>query len=157
MTTLCATGHRPNKLGGYTKGATYNLRKLAWEHLKQTKPDKIISGMALGWDMAWAEAGLALGIPVVAALPFESQSKAWPVDSQLRHSNILKKCQEIVVVCEGSYKPYYMQVRNVWMVDNSDSIVAVWDGTSGGTQNCIQYGEKVGKSICNLYEEYLRL
>ena len=32
-----------------------------------------------------------------------------------------------------------MQKRNEFMVDNSDLVVAVWNGTSGGTANCLAY------------------
>ena len=40
------------------------------------------------------------------------------------------------------------------MVDRSDSIVALWNGTSGGTKNCIDYAEKKGKPIINLWERF---
>lgn len=149
-----ATGHRPDKLGGYTKKATYNLRKIAWEFLKVNPCDKVISGMALGWDMAWAEAAIVLGIPTVAAIPFKGQERMWPSESQKRFNTILTGCSEVVIVSEGSYNPYLMQVRNRWMVDNSDTVVALWDGSKGGTGNCITYATKQNKPIINLIEEY---
>jgi uncharacterized phage-like protein YoqJ len=40
-----------------------------------------------------------------------------------------------------------MQDRNIWMVDHCDALIAVWDGTSGGTANCVRYAQKVGKPI----------
>lgn len=154
MTTYCATGHRPNKLGGYTKAARFNLRKLAYDFLKQDTPDRVLSGMALGWDMAWAEAAIALGIPTIAAVPFKGQEKMWPKESQDRFNTILNGCSEIVVVSEGDYKPYLMQIRNEFMVNQSDKVIALWDGTAGGTGNCIRYANKVCKPVINLYEEY---
>jgi hypothetical protein len=33
----------------------------------QARPDKTISGMALGWDMAFAQVSADLGIPFIAA------------------------------------------------------------------------------------------
>lgn len=49
---ICATGHRPNKLGGYGRDVYARLVKLAYDYLAVQKPDAVISGMALGWDQA---------------------------------------------------------------------------------------------------------
>jgi nucleoside 2-deoxyribosyltransferase len=43
------------------------------------------------------------------------------------------------------------------MVDNCDTVVAVWNGTSGGTKNCIDYAKKQNKPVANLYKSYLEL
>ena len=56
MKVFAATGHRPNKLGGYAPKIAADLVKLATIFLNLRKPNKVISGMALGWDQAWAEA-----------------------------------------------------------------------------------------------------
>lgn len=40
-----------------------------------------------------------------------------------------------------------MQKRNEYMVDHSDKVIAVWDGSKSGTKNCIDYAKKVGKDI----------
>jgi len=40
-----------------------------------------------------------------------------------------------------------MQKRNEYMVDNADIVIAVWDGTKGGTCNCVRYAKKLGKDI----------
>jgi uncharacterized phage-like protein YoqJ len=40
----------------------------------------------------------------------------------------------------GNYHPAKMQKRNEYMVDNSDFVIAVFDGEQkGGTFNCIKY------------------
>ena len=33
------------------------------------------------------------------------------------------------------------------MVDNADKVIAVWDGSKGGTYNCVKYAEKQNKEI----------
>ena len=48
------------------------------------------------------------------------------------------------------YKPYLMQVRNEYMVNLADKVIAVWDGTSGGTGNCVAYAEKKKKEIIRI-------
>jgi len=74
---LSGTGHRPDKLGGYSDSAFDNLVKIAEDYLKESKPDKVISGMALGWDQALAEACVNLNIPFIAAVPFKGQESKW--------------------------------------------------------------------------------
>lgn len=150
----CATGHRPNKLGGYGTDIHEGLIHLACSFLGRTAPDKIISGMALGWDLAWAEAGILSGIPVVAAIPFTGQEGKWPKYSQDYYNDTLDKCSEVVIVSEGGYASWKMQVRNKWMVDNSNGVVALWDGSEGGTGNCIKYATKKDTVIHNLWGEY---
>lgn len=151
---LAATGHRPNKLGGYSQSAQEVLHKLATNFLLESKPDKIISGMALGWDMAWARAAQRLGIPVIAAVPFAGQESIWPVESRRAYVEVLNKCADVVYVCEQGYAPWKMQIRNQWMVDNCTSLVALWNGTEGGTANCVKYAEKMYKPIINLWERF---
>lgn len=46
----------------------------------------------------------------------------------------------------GDYKRLFQQ-RNQWMVDRADAVLAVWDGSPGGTANCVNYARKVGKPI----------
>jgi uncharacterized phage-like protein YoqJ len=40
-----------------------------------------------------------------------------------------------------------MQKRNEYMVDKCDKLLAVWNGTTGGTHNCIKYAKSKGKEI----------
>lgn len=143
---IAVTGHRPDKLGGYN--ATRNFQLLR-EHMKLEivkHPDPIlISGCALGIDQIWMEAGLELGINVIAAIPFVGYDSKWPQRSRTTYAALLKQCNEIVHVCEPGYDPAKLQRRNVWMVDNSDLLIAYWNGTPGGTANCLQYAASKGK------------
>ncbi|MGE8453031.1 MAG: SLOG family protein, partial [Pseudomonadales bacterium] len=103
MKIYAATGHRPDKIGGYSKDALRVQIKVAKRYLKKKEPDKIISGLALGWDTAWAIAGIQLEIPVIAAVPFKGQEKSWPEESQERYRRILKACDEVKYVCSPGY------------------------------------------------------
>jgi len=40
-----------------------------------------------------------------------------------------------------------MQKRNECMIDNSDAVIAVWDGAPGGAANPVDYAHKVGRSV----------
>lgn len=151
---LAATGHRPNKLGGYDTKTYIKLLDLAYKYLLDTKPNSIISGMALGWDTAWAEAGQMLNIPVIAAVPFFGQESVWPKSSQDDYHRVLQNCSDILYICDKGYAPWKMQIRNKYMVDRCDKLIALWDGSNGGTGNCINYANKINKKIVNLWEQY---
>jgi len=149
-----ATGHRPDKLGGYSDAAHTKLLTLAINFFINNKCDAAISGMALGWDTAWAEAALLNNVPLIAAIPFAGQEKMWPAWSQTKYNNILSKAKETVIVCKGGYASYKMQVRNEYMVDNCDTVVALWNGSPGGTGNCVRYTQQKNKPIINLWDKY---
>ena len=51
---------------------------------------------------------------------------------------------------DEEYKPWLMQKRNEYMVNLSDKIIAVWNGSKSGTQNCIKYATKLGKEIIRI-------
>lgn len=151
---ISATGHRPNKLGGYGDDVYQRLVKLAEQYIEEVKPTDIISGMALGWDQAWAHAGINLGVKVHAAIPFSGQESQWPAKSQAHFNWLFYQCSGQVVVCDGGYSSYKMQVRNEWMVDHCHRICALWDGSKGGTDNCIKYAQNKNKPIDNLWSRF---
>lgn len=151
---LAATGHRPDKLGGFTPAVRMQLLKVAMAHLELRRPAAVISGMALGWDQAWAMAAATLNIPFIAAVPFAGQEAVWPAGSQDTYRVLLGLASEVVTVSQGGYTARKMQRRNEWMVDRADGIVALWDGTFGGTHNCLLYAEKKAKPVRNLWSRY---
>ncbi|RLI53077.1 MAG: hypothetical protein DRP09_16600 [Candidatus Thorarchaeota archaeon] len=110
-----------------------------------------ISGGALGTDQLAAKAVLNLkkeGRPahLIIARPFPSQSSKWPAPSRQVLEILCNKADQVVDVSPDPYSPQKMQVRNEWMVDNSNTVMAVWGGAKkGGTWNCIQYAAAQGK------------
>jgi uncharacterized phage-like protein YoqJ len=151
-----ATGHRPDKLDGYGVMPFLRLTQLAEASLRTLAPTKIISGMALGWDQAIASASSHLKIEWIAAIPFKGQELAWPEASQRIYATILKHASQVIYVCEPGYKASKLQKRNEWMVDNADAILALWNGSPGGTANCIQYAQSKGKPITNVWSSWIK-
>jgi len=149
MKVVAFTGHRPAKIGGYDlPNPTYmHVCQEIDRVLRELKPDKVISGMALGVDQWAANVALKLNIPFIAAVPFLGQEGKWPNKSQQLYKKMLEKAAEIVIVSEGGYAASKLQIRNEWMVDRCDVLVAVFDGTSGGTANCVTYAKGKGKEI----------
>jgi len=44
------------------------------------------------------------------------------------------------------------ELRNQYMVDSADLVIACWNGSPGGTANCIKYAEKLGIPWINIME-----
>jgi uncharacterized phage-like protein YoqJ len=151
---IAGTGHRPDTLpGGYDALYREALVGSCIAVLKELKPTKVISGMALGFDQALAEAALELKIPLLAAIPFPAMAHAWPSQSQTRWLKIMERASEVHVISLYYYMKTY-QKRNEYMVDNCDLVLALWDGSAGGTGNCVRYATKIGKPIKHLWERF---
>lgn len=152
---VAGTGHRPNKLGGNTLAAGETWTKVAISWLATNKPQKVISGMAQGWDQYLAGAAISLGIPLIAAIPFSGQEQMWSSNAQDLYNWMLKASTEVKIVSEGGYAAWKMQKRNMWMVDQlvdtDDILLACWNGTVGGTANCVAYAQRKKKNIVNLF------
>lgn len=142
--TVAFTGHRPDKLGGYGTGEAERLessiKSIIRAALYFCRPTRVISGMALGVDQWAAEVALELGIPVTAAIPFPEQDARWPAASRAAYADLLKRVTETVIM-EPHYVESAFQSRNAWMVHNCNFLIGVWDGSKGGTANCVRYAQ----------------
>jgi len=154
---IAGTGHRPDKLGGYSLATDQRLRRVALAALAPLHPTHVISGMALGWDMALAEAAVELGVPFTAAVPFRGQERAWPVASQHRYHDLLGRAKSVVYVSQPPYSAWKMMRRNAYMVDHCDLLLALWNGEDdGGTANCVKYARLVKhKPIQNVWDRWM--
>lgn len=152
--TVAGTGHRPQKLLGFGARANSTLCRFTRAWLEALRPECVISGMALGWDQALATAAVELAIPFVAAVPFEGQEARWPESSQREYQALLGRAAEVVIVSSGSFSARSMQARNQWMTDYCDLLLALYDGSSGGTGNCIRYADESGRDVLNLWASW---
>lgn len=152
----CFTGHRPNKLKGYkaedNKELLWRIHNVIVDHIENKNVDTFINGVALGIDMWSAKIVLKLKekyphIKLISAVPCLGQNKMWKQEDKNLWQEIIDNSDRVVMTSEEDYKPYLMQLRNVWMTDESDFVIAVWDGSNGGTGNCVKYAEKRNKEI----------
>jgi uncharacterized phage-like protein YoqJ len=148
---LAGTGHRPNKLNNeydLTGPLTRAIARQVYLLIDHLHPIKINSGMALGFDMILAICAIRKNVPVDAYIPFQGQELKWPRQSQELYRRILeKKLVTPIIVCDGEYVAWKMQKRNEAMVNAATDIVACWDGTEGGTGNCVKYAMSTHKPI----------
>jgi uncharacterized phage-like protein YoqJ len=153
---IWGSGHRPDKLGGYTLHIQTRLIQLAEAGLRHYDAEGVISGMAIGWDQALANAALNLGIKLYAFIPFIGQESRWNAPSQKIYNEILDLAHYVEVCSEGGYHPEKMQIRNQKMVEAGDFGLVLWDGTSGGTGNCLTYAREVKKPYKNLWDSWVK-
>ena len=174
MLTICFTGHRPNKLGGYDWNSSKNLKirnkisETVKDIINSTKEEDIhfITGGAIGVDQFAFEEVYKIKsevnkkITMEIAIPFKRQASKWFDEKDItRYYQQLYLSDKMTFVDEmegyvkcstpyGEYNPIKMEYRNRYMVDNSDIIIAVWNGDKkGGTWNCIKYAQKLKKNI----------
>ena len=150
MTIVACSGHRPPKIGGYVlPNPTYNSICLQTENiLKELQPEYCITGMCIGYDFWFANVCNFLNIPYLAAIPFEGQENLWSNKDKIIYKKLLAKAKDVVMVSTGSYAPNKMQIRNEYLVDNSDILLACFNGQqNGGTYNCINYAKSKNKQI----------
>lgn len=154
---LVGTGHRPDKLGGYGNvEAAKRLVDLAIEELEEIKPAWVLSGMAQGWDTTLAWAAWALKIPFAAIIPCANQESRWPREAQERYRE-LRSYASWEIILAPVYSSSCMEARNRWMVDHATHVLALWNGTAGGTANCVRYAQQVGRPRRNCWERWERM
>ena len=105
---------------------------------------EFISGGALGFDTVAAQAviwmknhGYRGRVTLTMALPFPGYNKVWPHGSIAEIESICNYGADKVlyVTQQTAYDPRLLQIRNIWMKDNSDTAIILWDGSKGGTSN----------------------
>lgn len=155
MFKIAFTGHRPQKLNGKMETVKLSIHSFLEQQQQKHKKLLIISGGALGVDQYVAEIALELHIPYVMILPFPVQvmAKKWNEESRKHLKRLIKSSVKTFVIQKDfSFEGY--QRRNEAMVDHCDLLCAVWNGTSGGTKNCIDYAkEGNGREITYLKAE----
>ena len=155
--TCAFTGHRPESFPfGADESAPECIaikEKLTTEIEKMISKgvDTFISGAAKGVDTWAMEAVLALRetkyphIKLIAAIPYPNQAKSWTGEEKLRYEHLTNACDGKVVLSEKYYRGCLL-VRNRVMVDNSDHLIAVYNGAkTGGTAHTVNYARKLGK------------
>lgn len=157
-------GHRPDKLDvvGYPSHSSTNplrhwIRAQLRARLLVLRPLYTISGMAQGVDWDFVEVSIELGIPFIAAVPFAGQEDRWPLAARQRYRALLRQAYEVYVISEGGYSRDAMMVRNAWVVEHINELVAVWNGTEGGTSNTVHYALRIGRDITHIDPRDFRL
>ena len=141
----CFTGHRPEKLHADKTTIQAELKREIYEAV-QDGFKIFISGMARGIDLWAADLVLEVrksypDIQLFCAIPYDRFADKWPPLWQNLYYRVLAQTDDLKI-----FYPYFtyaaFQVRNRWMVDHSSRIIAVYNGSTGGTYNTLQYARR---------------
>jgi uncharacterized phage-like protein YoqJ len=152
-----ATGHRPPKIGGYSAAAYERLVGFAIHEVGLIdRIDVMITGGALGWDQAVAQACFTLGVDYDMYIPLATQADQWPEEAQERWHALMRGARKVVVTGDPPYTPRLLQIRNERMVDECKVVLALWNGLpAGGTWNCVRYALMSQKLALNVWHDWV--
>ncbi|MBQ2727722.1 MAG: DUF1273 family protein [Alistipes sp.] len=148
ITTVAFTGHR-----FYCGEADLALRQLL-RSLYEEGARTFLSGMAVGFDMAAAEAVIELrrehpDVELVAVLPFAEQARRFSTKERERHARLVQEANQCITLAPTYYKGCY-QLRNRYLVEHAATLVAWYNGSSGGTRQTFLSALHRGLRVENL-------
>lgn len=149
----CFTGHRPNKLD-YSEGEIKSLLEMAIDNAISDGYVTFITGMAEGVDIWAAEIVLEKkkdnkDLHLICAVPHPGFEKRRSEYETERYENIIKNADYVTTISDNYYRACY-QKRNIWMVNHSSLVIAVFNGTASGTKNTVDYAVRCVVKIMNI-------
>lgn len=143
----CFTGHRPEKLH-CSESAVRTALKCEIERAIADGMRTFISGVAWGTDIVAAEIVLQCravdpSIHLICAIPHPGFENRMDESWRQRYLSVLSHADVARIISQEWSQNCY-QVRNIWMVDRSARVIAVFGGESGGTRNTLAYARRMG-------------
>ncbi len=156
----CFTGHRPSKLPWrYNERDPRCLAVKSWldqavERAYQDGYRHFLCGMAMGCDLYFCEAVLKLrsrypDVKLEAAIPCPQQAQHWPASQRERYQRLCAQC-DLETVIQPFWDVQCMLRRDRYMVSRSSRIIAVFNGTAGGTQKTMAYALRDNLEVVRL-------
>ncbi len=135
----CAfTGHRDLE----KDFSTQDLKKEIERLITQKNVTTFYVGMAMGFDLVAAETVMKLKkkypVKLVACIPHYNQEKYFSDRDKKRYYDLLKKCDEKIMVSEKYYKGCLLK-RNRYIIDRADYLIAYLRKDIGGTAYTVNY------------------
>ena len=88
-------------------------------------------------------------VTLEAAVPCSTQADGWPEPDRSRWRALLAAC-DLETLVQSGYTRGCMLRRNRYMVDHSALVIAVYDGTPGGTCRTLEYALRQKVSFVDL-------
>lgn len=144
---IAFSGHRPHKLQSLSSVKS-SIHDFLLQQLHLHPRLLVISGGALGVDQIAAEVCIDLHIPFVFVIPFPFNifTARWS-DFQRSHLRSLMHSAVKVYTVQSHFSMSGYQRRNEVMVDHCDLLCAIFNGSPGGTANCVAYARSIDKSL----------
>lgn len=162
------TGHRPEKLNGYHLDTPFydrlrsTLQKTILEGLRRHGALTLHSGLALGADTVWSQAILWAReqfpdqIRFVAEVPFPAQAERWPARGDREFWQHQIDTADQVNYYAERHSVRAMQLRNEGMIRAANLLLAVYDGTSGGTGHAVRFAQQTGVRVFSWHPDQFR-
>ncbi len=146
-------GVRVNNLKFEVYKRTYALIEEAYNEGKR----QFLSGMAQGFDMIAAEAVLKLrdeydDVELIAIIPFEGQADNFSYEDQSRYDRILDEADQIIITSPTYSGPKVYYIRNNYLADNANYIIAYSSGSGRGTAYTLQRAIDRGAKFHNIFD-----
>ncbi|MHB1314281.1 MAG: SLOG family protein [Christensenellales bacterium] len=163
--TCCFIGLRPEHLPwGFCENdpGCMKLKKLIYQKILRLVNEcgvtHFISGMGRGVDTYAAEAVLLLkkAYPVTleCVLPWEEQAASWPEGDRERYYKIIERADGETML-QHQYTWDCWRKRNRYMIERSQYVLAVWDGSHSGTGKTVQYACRNGRQVIIIHPYHL--
>lgn len=156
---ICAfTGSRPEKMPVLQKPESTEYQELIGrirnkiiELTERENVTTFLSGVAKGIDLIAAEIVLELAendkrLQLECIVPYRAQANGWSEEYKEQYRSVLDR-SDMVTVLQEKYSRGCLQKRNRYLVEKADLVLAVWNGTKGGTEYTIKYGRKLNKEL----------
>ena len=152
----CFTGHRPDKMKFGEEEVKQLLEKAIDDAISEGYVT-FITGMAMGTDIWAAEIVLERkkvnkDLHLICALPHPNFESRRSMREKIRFNKIIKKADLVTEINDHYFTGCY-QVRNEWMVDRANLLIAVFNGQKGGTKNTVDYAKRKGINVVNVLSE----
>ena len=148
LTTAAFTGHRT-----YDDSASEQLRD-AILSLYASGYRTFLTGMAAGFDLAAAEAVLALrgslaGVRLVCIIPFEGQARRFSESVRERYERVVEAADEVVTLSPHYAVDVYFR-RNDFLADHSTTVIAYLSDRKSGTAYTVRRALRRHSRVINL-------
>lgn len=150
---IAFTGHRPEQLIGVDEEELDHHIFVEIARCIDEGYHTFYCGAARGADIMCGETvvslreGSGLQVRLICVIPYRNQAVGWDDIWKLRYWQLRRDADENILL-NGEFRRGCCQVRNRYMVDHADRIVAVYDGRDkGGTAYTVEYARKKGKEI----------
>lgn len=95
--------------------------------------------------------GFALGIDLMAAIPFEGQAERYNIYDKRVYRRLLELADKVIVLSDYYYPRCFLD-RDKFMVENASYLIAYYDGREkGGTYYTVKKARARGIPIINVY------
>ena len=158
----CFTGHRPEKLDAPEEEVKAWLRTQILKALADGYKT-FICGMGMGVDIMAGQIVREIKqkdptVHLICVIPWPGFAARWKTIWKGQYDFLLETSADYVKYMSKTYHDGVFRMRNEYMVDHSNRLIAYCNGAPGGTWNTIEYAVRQGIEVVTnrpeLVQEY---